>query len=160
MSTRMLHDVAPAGLLDRLCLEAVPVDSPEDYRAAVLADLQDLLGTIRHWSSEELADHGEVEASVINYGIAPLTGRVITGDAADQLAAEIRSTILRFDGRFEPASLEVTSMVDPDRTSLDALTLRLEGRLRGFPKPIPFLARATANLETGILVLTAEGAAP
>ncbi|MGD9857451.1 MAG: type VI secretion system baseplate subunit TssE [Planctomycetaceae bacterium] len=151
MSVSEVRDVPPAGLFDRLCRDAQPIRTSEAYQAAVLADLEDLLGTTRRWSRAELAAHGEVARSVLNYGAPPLTGRVVTRDSAEQLAAEVRATVLRFDPRFDPSSFRVTSTVDPDRTSLDAITLRLEGQLRGFPKPVPFLALASANLESGSL---------
>lgn len=153
-------EVAPAGLFDRLCRDARPIESPEDYYEVVVADLQDLLGTVRRWSDAELADHREIERSILNYGVPPITGRVISRDSADELAREIREAILRFDPRFDPGSLNVTATVDPDRTPLDALTLQLEGHLQGFPQPVPFFARVKADLESGLLELIPEVAAP
>ncbi len=153
------RDVAPAGLLGRIGQDSRRIETPEAYHQAVLADLQDLLGTVRRWSNAELDKHRDVGRSVLNYGVSPLTGRVLSRDSADELAGEIRATILRFDGRFDPATFQVTATVDPDRTPLDALTLRLEGNLRGFPRPVPFFARATANLESGFLEFLPEAAA-
>jgi len=160
MAMGNLREIAPAGLFDRLFHDARPVETPDDYHEAVLADLQDLLGTIRCWSGAELDEHREVERSVLNYGVSPITGRAISRDAADQLAGEIRATILRFDQRFDPGTLRVTATVDPDRTPLDALTLRLEGRLRGLPQPVPFFALVKADFESGLLELVPEAAAP
>ncbi len=153
------RDVAPAGLLGRIGRDAPRIDTPEAYHQAVLTDLQDLLGTVRRWPDSELGEHREVGRSVLNYGVSPLTGRVVSRDSADELAGEIRATILRFDGRFDPATFHVTATVDPDRTPLDALVLRLEGNLRGFPQPVPFFARATANLDSGFLEFLPEAAA-
>lgn len=158
MSVGQVRDVPPAGFLNRLQQDPHPIHTAAMYRAAVLADLQDLLGTARRWSAAELGPRHEVENSVLNFGIPGLTGRMITRESAERLADEIRATILRFDARFDPSDFRVTSTVDPDRSSLDAITLRLEGRLRGFPGPVPFLARATANLESGTLELVPEDA--
>ncbi len=152
------QSVPPAGLFDRMRHDSRRVETPDQYRDAVLLDLQDLLGTIRRWSNAELIEYQEVNQSVLNYGVSPITGRVVTRDSADALAREIRESILRFDQRFDPASFQVTATLDPDRTPLDALTLRLEGHLRGFPKPVPFYVRVAANLDNGLLELIPETA--
>ncbi|MCA9024288.1 MAG: GPW/gp25 family protein [Planctomycetaceae bacterium] len=153
------QSVAPAGLFDRMRHEAPSIESADDYRNAVLLDLQDLLGTIRRWTPVELAEFPEVNRSVVNFGVAPITGRIVSRDTANELAREVRACILQFDPRFDPASFEVRPILDSQRTPLDALTIELEGNLRGLPKPVPFFVRVAADLDSGLFVLIPETAA-
>ncbi len=160
LATRGRRTNAPGGLLGELLANGPSVATADDYRAAVVEDLRDLLGTTRHWSDDDLKGRPDLARSVLNYGIAPLTGRSVGRETADELAREIRTAVTRFEPRIDPATLVTEATVDPDRTPLDALVITIGGRLLGFPEPIPFLVRATANLEAGHFDLVAEEVEP
>lgn len=146
--------VPPAGLWDRLRHEGRTVRTEREYRDAVTRDLQDLLGTTRHWSPGDFSESPAVAYSVLNFGVPSITGRVVTIDSAEQLARDIRSAILRFDRRFDSTS--TTVCVGSTATVMDcqAVPLVIESTLGGFPTPVPFSATAIANFDSGHIEVT------
>src|ERR1700754_420928 len=95
-------------LLDRLT-DAQP-EQPEEsreqrvitaarLRECVTRDIAWLLNCTRQWSSDELAEHPEVDSSVLNFGIPDLTGTELSGIDAGVLQNRIRAALLNFEPR-------------------------------------------------------------
>jgi type VI secretion system protein ImpF len=150
-------------LLDRLT-DAAPTQRSEsvmpgthqvELRAAVLRDLSWLLNATSLAADVDLAPFPEVCRSVLNYGVLPLAGKRFSELDSHELASGLRLTILQFEPRLLPDSVEVICI-----NALDALSLRNEiafeirGLLWSVPYPLEFLARSNVELETGYTTLS------
>jgi type VI secretion system protein ImpF len=150
-------------LLDRLT-DAAPTQRSEsvmpgthqaELRAAVLRDLSWLFNATSLAADFDLAQFPYVSRSVLNYGVLPLAGRRISELDGHELASILRLTILQFEPRLLPDSVEVICI-----NALDALALRNEiafeirGLLWSVPYPLEFVARSNVELDTGYTSLS------
>jgi len=83
-----------------------------------------------------------------------LSGRIASNVDAAQLEAAIRQTIIQFEPRLLPQSIDVkvgTSQRSLDMHNVLAVTIR--GELWSIPYPLEILLRSDIDLETGQVVL-------
>ena len=153
----VISETPPAGLFERMRHAGTRIETEAQYRAAVVRDLQNLLGSTRRWPDEELASTPNVLGSVVNYGVPSITGRVMTIDSADQIAQEIRAAIVRFDNRFERSSLEVRGSLGEPGVSAEVIRLTVSGLLLGLPEPVPFFGVVHADIDNGTIEIVSEG---
>lgn len=128
--------------------------SRKAYRESVLRDLQWLLNTTSLDASLDLTAHRDAQNSVINFGLAALSGRFASDVDVTQLEAMIRRAIVEFEPRLLPHTVQV-SVVAPER-SLDVhnvLGVTIRGELWSVPYPLEMLLRSDIDLETGHVVL-------
>ena len=124
------------------------------YRESVLRDLQWLLNTTNLDASIDFAAHRDAQRSVLNFGLAALSGRFASDVDVAQLEATIRQAIIEFEPRLLPNTLEVR-VVAPER-ALDVhnvLGVTIRGELWSIPHPLEMLLRSDIDLETGHVVL-------
>ncbi|MBS0447258.1 MAG: type VI secretion system baseplate subunit TssE [Proteobacteria bacterium] len=145
-------------LLDRLVDETrLGGTDPEDrrvmskaqLRAAVLRDLAWLFNAVQPLGAE--ADRfPAVAASVLNFGLPPLSGKLASHLDISQLEKTIRSAIVRFEPRILAESLEVraieaTSALDTH----NVVEFEIRGELWAQPIPLEILLRTELDLEAG-----------
>lgn len=129
-------------------------------RDAVLRDLTWLFNAV----CEEPDPHGgadperiamwrdapEARDSVMNFGILPLTGHAISVMRFPYIEEQIRQSILRFEPRIDPKTVEVR--IDNDMsTGLRPTSLRLtiKGQMWNQPVPLELLLSADVDVDTG-----------
>jgi type VI secretion system protein ImpF len=132
--------------------------SMERLRTAVRRDLEALLNTVHIEQHRVEGEDGEVAlldgfpqaaASVINYGLPPLTGRVRAQEDHEGIAAEIERAIQRFEPRIRDC--RVTALVEDDTLGMarSPLAFLIEGELWGYPLSEQLYLRTVLDLEEG-----------
>jgi type VI secretion system protein ImpF len=158
-------DDADRALLDRVLeLEAarrmelrrtVVLSGPE-LRRSVLRDLQSLLNTTAAESDPDgegegaFSRHPAVQASVLNYGIPALAGRIRTLDDFAELAGRIERAIERFEPRLRQVRVRPAEALAPDSAALtNPFDLVIEGELWSHPVAEHLLVRTVLDLDAG-----------
>jgi type VI secretion system protein ImpF len=130
--------------------------SMERLRTGVRRDLEALLNTVHveHGQGEGgearlLDGFPQVAASVVNYGLPPLTGRVRRPEDHEGIAAEIEQAIQRFEPRIRDC--RVTALVEDDTLGMarSPLAFLIEGELWGYPLSEQLYLRTVLDLEEG-----------
>lgn len=119
-------------------------------REAVLRDLAWLFNCSRLDSSQALAHLPYVRRSVVNFGLPALSGKPASSlDVAD-LERAIRQTILDFEPRILPSTLEVKAVKQASsRDQHNIVGVQIHGQLWAQPVPLELLVRTEIDLETG-----------
>ncbi|MFZ2265945.1 MAG: type VI secretion system baseplate subunit TssE [Azonexus sp.] len=153
-----LDRLQPA-LLDRLQDDApdrsseareAQVLSRSQLRAAVLRDLSWMLNAIRPPSSDGIASWPEVENSVLNYGMPCFSGETASSLDITDLERAIRNSLLRFEPRIIPGSLQVSS--EQQESLLDwhnVIGVRISAHIWAQPVPLELLLHTEIDLESG-----------
>jgi type VI secretion system protein ImpF len=126
------------------------VMSKSRLRQAVLRDLAWLFNATRFETAGQLARMPQVRRSVVNYGLPTLSGRALSSLDLVELERAIRQSILDFEPRVLPETLQVTALVetgDMDRHNVVGAEIR--GQLWAQPMPLELLVRTEIDLETG-----------
>ena len=132
--------------------------SMERLRTAVRRDLEALLNTVHIECRRVEGEDGEVglldgfpqaAASVVNYGLPPLTGRVRRPEDHEGIAAEIEQAIRRFEPRIRDC--RVTALVEDDTLGMarNPLAFLIEGELWGYPLSEQLYLKTVLDLEEG-----------
>jgi type VI secretion system protein ImpF len=128
-------------------------------RDAVLRDLSWLFNAVceepdpSHGDQERLALWHSVpyaRDSVLNFGILPLTGQSFSVHNFPIIEAQVRQSIIRFEPRLDPATVEVHILNDMS-TGLRPTSLRLtiKGQMWNQPVPLELLLSADVDVDTG-----------
>lgn len=153
------RDKMQPSLLDRLTDNAPDklkesasntVISHTTLRRHVLRDLQWLFNCINNEGQQDLEPFAEVKRSVLNYGVAPLSGQRMSDIEWQDVQRKLTNSILHFEPRILPVGLQVRCI--SDTTSLDlhnVLSIEIKGRLWCVPYPLEFLFRTDVDLENG-----------
>jgi type VI secretion system protein ImpF len=170
MATGEVRDRLQPALLDRLTddapgLREEPTDrrvmSKSQLRQAVLRDLGWLFNATQPMGASTEVPAAVAE-SVLNYGLPPLSGQLVSRVDVSQLERTIRQAILRFEPRLLPESLKVialeaTHVLDTHNT----IEFEIRGHLWAQPVPLEVLLRTKLDLEAGqVEVRDASGVAP
>ena len=170
MATHDARDRLQPVLLDRLT-DLAPTSKVEadDHRVmnkaqirdAVLRDLGWLLNAVKPMPA--LADtFPQAAASVLNYGLPPMSGQMASRIDINLLERTIKEAILQFEPRVMEASLEVkaleaSSMLDTH----NVIEFEISGFMWAQPVPLELLLRTEVDLEAGqVQVRDAAGSAP
>jgi type VI secretion system protein ImpF len=119
-------------------------------RQAVLRDLAWLFNATRLEADTDLTKAPQARRSVVNFGLPALSGKTATSLDATDLARAIRQSILDFEPRILPATLQIRTLVDAG--ALDhhnVIGVEIRGQLWAQPVPIELLVRTEIDLETG-----------
>lgn len=156
---RRPHERLQPALLDRLTDDdpgttqeplAARVLSKRRLRQSVLRDLAWLFNATRLESVSELTGAPYVRASVVNFGLPALSGRGASSLDVMDLARAVREAILNFEPRILPATLRVTTLLEPGQLDHHNLIgVQIQGELWAQPVPLEFLVRTEFDLETG-----------
>lgn len=119
-------------------------------RQAVLRDLAWLLNATRLGDADELGGLPHVEASVVNYGLPPLSGATVSTVDVLQLEDGIRRAVQFYEPRILPATLEVRALfTEGDLDRHNVVSIEIRGSLWAHPIPLEMLLRTDVDLETG-----------
>jgi type VI secretion system protein ImpF len=169
MSVDVRNRLQPA-LLDRLTddrpderkeAESHRVMSKAQLRQAVLRDLASLFNSTQPLGDEAGGDP-LLAASVLNFGLPPLSGRLASRLDVSVLEATIREAIVRFEPRILASTLhveaqEASSVLDTH----NVIEFEIRGHLWSQPVPIEILLRTQLDLEAGqVEVRDMAGVAP
>lgn len=88
--------------------------------------------------------------SVLNFGILPLTGQAFSVHNFPIIEAQVRQSIIRFEPRLDPATVEVR-IVNDMSTGLRPTSLRLtiKGQMWNQPVPLELVLNADVDVDTG-----------
>ncbi|EPT7031706.1 type VI secretion system baseplate subunit TssE [Cronobacter malonaticus] len=116
------------------------------YRQQVLRDIDVLLNNTNIEALIDPVRHPAVINSVINHGLAPLSGKYATPQSWSAVEQAIRNALLRFEPRIIPASL----VVRPKRQSTPGTTLLFEiaALLYWQPEPVGLVVSGSYDTET------------
>lgn len=126
------------------------------FRQAVLRDLTWLFNATRLERGMDLAKAPHVRRSVLNFGLPALSGKPASSlDVAD-LERAIRQSIVHFEPRILPDTLQVKALVDANQLDHhNVIRVEIHGQLWLQPVPMEFLVRTEFDLETGKVELVA-----
>jgi type VI secretion system protein ImpF len=120
------------------------VMSKSRLRQAVLRDLAWLFNATRFETSGQLARMPQVRRSVVNFGLPTLSGRSLSSLDLAELERAVRQSIVDFEPRVLPDTLQVTALVDTgDLDSHNVVGVEIRGQLWAQPVPLEI------DLETG-----------
>ena len=155
-----VRDRLQPALLDRLTddapqsrveVEDSRVMSKSQLRQAVLRDLAWLFNATQSLPRQAQA-MPELAASVLNYGMPPLSGQLASKLDIVQIEKLIRQTIIRFEPRILPETLvvralEFSSVLDTH----NVIEFDIRGHLWAQPVPLEVLLRTQLDLEAGLV---------
>ena len=121
---------------------------------SVVRDLEWLLNSHGIESTIDAKAYPETMRSVINYGIADLSGRTISGTDASVIEREIREAIERFEPRILPESLKVRVSTGDGVGGFNRLAFEIRGDLWATPIPLEFLLLTEVDLEAGNVTIS------
>ena len=116
----------------------------------VKRDLTWLFNTSNMCEDELLKEsYGEIESSVLNYGLPDLTGKTASSINVIELEEIIKQTILRFEPRIIPKTLEVRVREDEDSMENNSLAFEISGDIWKDPVPVHLHLMTQMDLESG-----------
>ena len=118
-------------------------------RQAVLRDLAWLFNSTRLDADTDLTKAPLARRSVVNYGLPALSGKTATSLDATDLTRAIRQSILDFEPRILPGTLQIRTLLDAG--SLDhhnVIGVEIRRQLWAQPVPLELLLRTEIDLET------------
>ncbi|WP_338564678.1 type VI secretion system baseplate subunit TssE [Erwinia sp. E_sp_W01_6] len=126
------------------------VISHSTLRRNVLRDLQWLFNSTNNEAQQDLNPFAQVQRSVLNYGVAPLSGQRMSDIEWQDVQRKLTTSILHFEPRILPAGLQVKCISDTNSLNLhNVLSIEIKGRLWCVPYPLEFLFRTDVDLENG-----------
>lgn len=131
----------------------------QQLRSAVLRDLSWLLNAVCEEPDMLHPDKARVQLwkslpdaarSVINFGVPPLSGRSLSRLEFPAIEHAVRQSIMRFEPRIDPKTLEVKIHDDITQVSRPAnLRMTIRGQLWNQPVPLELLLAADVDVDTG-----------
>ena len=126
------------------------VMSKNRLRQAVLRDLAWLFNATRFETEGQLARMPDVRRSVVNFGLPSLSGKALSSLDLQDLERAIRQSIVDFEPRVLPETLQVTALVESDDIDRhNVIGIEIRGHLWAQPVPLELLVRTEIDLETG-----------
>jgi type VI secretion system protein ImpF len=133
------------------------VISRTQLRAYVLRDLSWLFNTTNLSAEVDFTGHPLAEQSTVNYGLIPLSGRLVSSLELGELEEVIRQTIIHFEPRILPRTLTVRGLPANDAlTHHNVFSIEIAGSLWAQPYPLELLLKTDVDLESGEIRI-AEG---
>jgi type VI secretion system protein ImpF len=123
-------------------------------RATLLRELNWLLNTTSLASARDLTQAPEVVTSTLNYGLGDLTGKLLTRQAVQVRARDMRQAILRYEPRVDRRSLDVEVDVSRERANSVGFTIR--GDVSTAVRALPVEFRTDVEIDTGAITLWGE----
>ena len=158
MATSEVRDRLQPALLDRLTDDAPGqlkeaderrVMSKSQLRLAVLRDLAWLFNATQP-SANWAEDHPLLAASVLNFGLPPLSGQRASKVDVSMLERAIKRAILDFEPRILPETLSVRALETGSVLDIhNMIDFEIRGHLWAQPVPLEILLRTKLDLEAG-----------
>jgi len=127
-------------------------------RASVLRDLSALFNTTNLSSEVDLTAYPLVAESTVNYGLAPLSGKLVSSMNLPELERVLKDAILRFEPRILPHTLSVRSIAATEPlTHHNVVSFEIRGDLWAQPYPLELLLKTDVDLESGEMRIADRG---
>jgi type VI secretion system protein ImpF len=164
MADQFSRDRLLPALLDRL-IDERPHEVNEPLESRLLSKtglrqsvLRDLAWLFNAQATADSEIDGEVfpyaKHSTINFGIAPLSGSLVSKLQLSDLEQMLRQAILDFEPRILPDSLVVRGLAPTDPLGHhNALSFEITAMLWAQPYPLELLLKTDLDLETGMVEL-------
>ena len=131
--------------------------SRTQLRASVLRDLSSLFNTTNISSEVDLTGHPLVAESTLNYGLAPLSGTLVSSLDLSEMERLLKDAILRFEPRILPDTLSVQGISATEPLAHhNVVSFEIRGQLWAQPYPLELLLKTDMDLESGEMRI-AEG---
>jgi len=118
-------------------------------REQVRRDLSWLFNTTHLAAGTDLAPYPQVGSSILNYGIVSLTGELLSSIDSRQLETHVRTSLLNYEPRLLPESLEVSVRLGKSSFGTAALVIDIRADLHSEPLPLALYVRTEIDVETG-----------
>ena len=119
-------------------------------RECVLRDMARLLNATRLLDASQARAYPQVARSVVNYGVLPLAGAMVSALDVGQVEEAIRQALMHYEPRLLPESIDVRLMGDDAREGHpNVLTFEISAKLWDEPRPVPLLVYTDLDLESG-----------
>ena len=125
----------------------------ETLRKHLNRDMASLLNTINLDATVALDEHDYVSKSIVNFGFGDLSHVADTADGPEKIADHIRKTLLAYEPRLIPGTLEVNISQDAD-TSDSRLTFDISAEMVANPVDIPLSFVAEVDKGAGKIQMT------
>jgi type VI secretion system protein ImpF len=134
------------------------VISKVKLRQAVLRDLSWLLNSTGGLYDTHPEHNALARRSVLNYGLPPLSGLLVSNIELASMEQWIRQAIINFEPRIVSETLSVRA-VEPENPLAhhNALDFEITGQLWAQPYPLDVLFKTSVDLETGATVIEDPG---
>ena len=164
MAEQFSRDRLLPALLDRL-IDERPHDATKARESRVLSQAglrQSVLRDLAWLFNAQAAASGEIDGEVfpharrstINFGIAPLSGTLVSKLEMFDLEQMLRQAIIDFEPRILPDSLVVRGVAPVDPLGHhNSLSFEINARLWAQPYPLELLLKTDLDLETGLVEL-------
>ena len=164
MAEQFSRDRLLPALLDRL-IDDRPHDTAESLESRTLSKSglrQSVLRDLAWLFNAQAAVAGAIDGdtfphakhSTINYGIAPLSGSLVSKLEMSDLEQMIRQAIIDFEPRILADGLVVRGVAPVDPLGHhNALSFEITARLWAQPYPLELLLKTDLDLETGMVEL-------
>lgn len=117
-------------------------------RATVRRELAWLLNTTNLAAVVDLAPYPHIQTSVLNYGVADLSGKSLTRRLVIQRARDIRDAIRAFEPRIKEQSLAVEPVDNVEREN--SVTYLIQGDVTSAVKALPVKFRTDIEADSAI----------
>lgn len=131
--------------------------SANRLRECVLRDLGWLLNSVRMPSSEEIERYPFAAHSVINFGLPPLSGNVVSGLDIKELENIMLQAIRDFEPRILRNSVKVQVILAKDLMAHNTLSFQIKGDLWAQPLPLQLYLKTEIDLENGLVRVEETG---
>jgi len=118
-------------------------------REQVRRDLSWLFNTTQLAAGTDLAPYPHVQSSILNYGIADLTGQLLSSIKPGPLEKSVRAALLHYEPRLLPESLQITVKLGKNPFGTAALVVEVKADLHSDPLPLALHVRTEIDVETG-----------
>jgi type VI secretion system protein ImpF len=117
-------------------------------RRDLAEDLTRLLNTVNLASAQDLSDYSYVARSILNYGLTDITAYATEENAVDDITVELRQSLIDYEPRLIPASIEVTRDTSLD-SAAQKIRFAVNAEMHATPVDIPVEFVAELELESG-----------
>lgn len=166
MASSEVRDRLQPALLDRLTDDAPGQKTEADerrvmskgqLRQAVLRDLSWLFNATQPRASWA-EDHPQLAASVLNFGLPPMSGQRVSKIDVSLLERAIKRAILDFEPRILPETLSVRAIeTESVLDTHNMIDFEIRGHLWAQPVPLEILLRTKLDLEAGQVEVRESG---
>lgn len=117
-------------------------------RRDLAEDLTRLLNTINLDSAQDLSEYSYAARSIVNYGLVDITAYAIEDKAVNDITGELRQSLIDFEPRLIPESIEVSRDKTVDSAALQ-IRFAINAEMHATPVDIPVEFVAELELDSG-----------
>jgi type VI secretion system protein ImpF len=132
--------------------------SRKDLRNSILRDLSWLLNTNSPLNTINHDRYTQVASSVLNFGVPPFSGTLVSKAELPELEQRIRQAIIDFEPRIIPSTLSVRSFEPEDPMAHhNQIVFEIRAEMWAQPFPIELIMRTSMDMESGLAKLDDVG---